>query len=110
MKAHLTRSMSNEITSIMKVNVLLEIHALVSRVTVFDEICENSYLRKSPYISLFEPKINTNHSISFKFISLSSKQSFESNSIQFGHKPQLAQLSTVISINLNQLEFILINS
>ena len=44
MKAHLTCSMSNEIKSIIKVNVLLKIHALVSRVTVFNEIRENSYL------------------------------------------------------------------
>ena len=90
MITHLTRFTSNEITSIIKVNVFPEIHVMVSRVTVFDKMRENSYLQKGPCITLVKSKTNTNQSISFKFISLSSNQSFETNPIQFGHKPQLA--------------------
>ena len=85
MKVHFAHFKLNGIESITEIDVLFEIHMLVSRVTVFDEIRENSYLRKSPCITLFKSKINTNHSISFKFISLSSNQSFGTNSIQFGH-------------------------
>lgn len=71
MKGHLINFKSNAIASIMKVNILLEIHVLVSRVTVFNEIYENSYLQKSPCTKWFNSKINSNHSISFKFILLS---------------------------------------
>ena len=47
-KAHLTNFKSNALESIMKINVLFEIHALVSRISVFDEIRENPYLQKGP--------------------------------------------------------------
>ena len=48
MKAHLINLRSNEIKCIMKVDVLFEIHTLVSRISTFDEIRENSYLQKGP--------------------------------------------------------------
>ena len=44
MKGHLIQFSSNEFKSIMEVDVLFEIHVLVSRVTVFNEIRENPYL------------------------------------------------------------------
>ena len=47
-KVHLINLRSNEIKCIMKVDVLFEIHTLVSRISVFDEIRENSYLQKGP--------------------------------------------------------------
>ena len=72
MKIHLIHLRSNAIKSIMKVNVLFQIHALVSRVTVFDEIRKNPYLRESSYFPLFESKTNSISSISFNIISLSS--------------------------------------
>ena len=84
-KGHLIQLTSNAIVSITKANVLLEIHAMVSRVTVFDKMRGNSYLRKSPCFPLFESKTNSNHSVSFITISLSSNQSFETNSIQLKH-------------------------
>ena len=46
MKIHLSHFKSNALKSIMKVDVLFEIHVLVSKVSVFDEIRENPYLRK----------------------------------------------------------------
>ena len=85
MKAYLTRSMSNEITPIMKVNVLLEIHVLVSRVTVYDKIRKNSYLQNSPFSLLVESKTNPIILILFKFTSLSLIQSFETNLSHSGH-------------------------
>ena len=48
MKAHLINLRSNGIECIMKVDVLFEIHTLVSRISVFDEIRENLYLQKGP--------------------------------------------------------------
>ena len=86
----------------MKVNVLFEIHTLVSRVTVFDKIRKNPYLQKSPYLTLFESKINSIHLVSSKFISLSLIQSFETNSIHFGHKLQL-DLLIMLNLHLSQL-------
>ena len=68
-----------------KLTYSLRYTRLVSRVTVFDEIHENPYLRKGPYFPLFESKTNSNHSISLIIIPLSPNQSFETNSIQFGH-------------------------
>ena len=90
MSAHLTNLKPNGLKSITKVNILFEIHTMVSGVIVFDKIRRNSYLRKRPCITLSKYKININHSTSFKFISSNSNQSFETNSIQFYHKPQLA--------------------
>ena len=52
MNVYLINFKPNGLKSTTKVNVLFEIHALVSRVSVFDEIRENSYLRKSPRLSL----------------------------------------------------------
>ena len=51
-------------------------HVMISRVTKFDKIRDNPYLRKSPCSSLFESNINLINLVSFKFISLSSIQSF----------------------------------
>ena len=48
MKTHLINLKSNETKCVMKVDVLFEIHTLVSRIFVFDEIRENSYLQKGP--------------------------------------------------------------
>ena len=48
MKTPLINLRSNETKCIMKVDVLFEIHTLVSRIFVFDEIRENSYLQKGP--------------------------------------------------------------
>ena len=48
MKTHLTNLRSNETKCIMKVDVLFEIHTLVSRISVFNEVRENSYLQKGP--------------------------------------------------------------
>ena len=56
MKGHLNQFMLNEIATTTKVNVLLEIYVRVSRVSVFDEIREISYLRKSSYIAWFSLK------------------------------------------------------
>ena len=47
-KVYLINFRSNEIKCIMKVDVLFELLALVSRISVFDEIRENSYLQKGP--------------------------------------------------------------
>ena len=84
-KAHLTNFKSNALEYIMKINVLFEIHALVSRISVFDEIRESPYLRKSPCSTLFEPKLNLINLVPFNFISLSSIQSFETNLSLFCH-------------------------
>ena len=65
MKAHLINFKVNGTKPITKVNVMFEIHASVPRVTVFDKIRENPYLRKSPCSLLFEPKINSISLISF---------------------------------------------
>ena len=73
MKGHLINFKSNGIKSIIKVNVFFEIHAMVSRVTVSDEICENPYLRESPCSFLFEPKFSLSL---IQIYSLSSIQSF----------------------------------
>ena len=48
MKTHSINLRLNETKCIMKVNVLFEIHTLISRISVFDEIRENSYLQKGP--------------------------------------------------------------
>ena len=48
MKGHLIKFSPNDFKSITENNKLFEIQVLVSRVTVFDEIHENLYLRKSP--------------------------------------------------------------
>lgn len=85
MKGHLIRFTSYAITLIMKVKVFFEIRALVSRVTVFNKIRKKLYLQKSSYSFLFESIINSLSLISFKFTSLNPNQSFEANSIQFGH-------------------------
>ena len=53
MKGHLSQFTSNGIAHNTEVNVLLEIHTWVCRVSEFDEIRGNSYLRKSPRITLF---------------------------------------------------------
>ena len=71
-KGHLIQFSPNELKFITEIDVLFEIHVLVSRVTVFDEIRENSYMRKSPCITWFKPKTNSNHSITLIIISLSS--------------------------------------
>ena len=47
-RIHLTHFKSNEIKYFTKVNVLVEIHMMVSSFNVFDEIRENPYLRKNP--------------------------------------------------------------
>ena len=85
MKTHLTNLMSNEIKCIMKVDVLFEIHTLVSRISVFDEIRENPYLQKGPLFTLFEFKLILINSIPLKFTSLSLIQSFEINPSHFVH-------------------------
>ena len=72
MKGHLIQFTSNRIAPITKVNALFEIHALVSGVTMFDEIHENSYLRKDPCTTWFKSKINSTYLISFIIIPLSS--------------------------------------
>ena len=56
MKTHLIQFTLNGIAPITEANVLLEIHALVSRVTASDEICRNPYLGKIPRITWFKPK------------------------------------------------------
>ena len=48
MKTPLINLRLNETKCIMKVDVLFEIHTLVSRISVFDKIRENSYLQKGP--------------------------------------------------------------
>ena len=72
MEGHLIQFKSNVIVSTTKVNVLHEIRLLVSRVTVFDEIQGNLYLRKNSCTTWFKSRINSNHSITFIIISLSS--------------------------------------
>ena len=69
----------------MKINVLFEIHALVSRISVFDEIRESPYLRKSSCSTLFEPKLNLIKLVPFQSIQLCLMQSFETNLSLFGH-------------------------
>ena len=69
----------------MKVDVLFEIQARVSRVTVFDKIRENSFLHQSSHSHSFESKTNSINLVSSKSISLSSIHLFETNSTQFGH-------------------------
>ena len=65
MKGHLNQFTPNGITTITEVNVLLEIHEWASRVSVFDEIRGNSYLRKSPRIPQSMPKITSMHSLPY---------------------------------------------
>ena len=91
-KTPLINLRSNETKCIMKVDVLFEIHTLVSRISVFDEIRENSYLQKGPQFTLVEFKLILINSIPSKFTSLGLIQSFEINSSHFVHKSQLAQL------------------
>ena len=68
MKGHLNQFTPNEIATITEVNVLLEIHMRVSRVSVFDEIRVISYLRKSPCITQFSLKpFQFIHNIHYSF-------------------------------------------
>ena len=60
MRALLTNLKSKLIKCVMKVIVLIEIHTMVSKMTVFDEIRENLYLHKSPSIHWFESKNSFN--------------------------------------------------
>ena len=85
MKAHLIHFKSNGLKPMTKVNVLFQIQALVSRVTVFDKIRGNSYLRKSPRSSLFETTLNLTKSIPFESNSLSLTHSFETKLSHYGH-------------------------
>lgn len=72
MKGHLIQFSSNELKSTTEVNVHFEIHARVSKVSVFDGIRGNSYLRKSPCNPQSKPKTISIHSITLFTFSLSS--------------------------------------
>ena len=85
MKGHLIQFTSNGVAPITETNVLLEIHAWASRVSVFGELRRNLYLRKSLRISQSKPKTISIDLITFHYLSLGSNESFEVISIQFGH-------------------------
>ena len=96
MKGHLSNLKSNAITYIIKVHILFKIHALVLRITVFDKIRKNMYLRKSPHSLLFEPKFKLITLVSFTFNLLSSIQSFENN---LSHLWSLTTVTQLIMLN-----------
>ena len=79
MKGHLIQFTPNEIATITETNVLLEIHVRVSRVSAFDEIHRNSYLRKSPRIPQSKPKSNSIPSLPYHLAQIAHLRQFQFN-------------------------------
>ena len=79
MKGHLIQFTSYGIATVMEVHILVEIHVRVSRVSLFDKIRENSYLRKSPHISQSKSKLNSIHLLPYHLAQIAHLRQFQFN-------------------------------